>query len=108
MNPEAPTDWKLMAKRLSFTNDDLTSWATHEDPCMGVLTEWFATHKSSEATRAVYIVLKEMNREDAAEIVAEALKAAGKLINVYIRHSLSAFYFCISLLFDAETHCFIP
>ena len=78
MNPEAPTDWKLMAKRLSFTNDDLTSWATHEDPCMGVLTEWFATHKSSEATRAVYIVLKEMNREDAVEIVTDALEMAGK------------------------------
>ena len=81
MNKEGSADWKLMAQRLDYSDDDVTSWATHEDPCMGVLTEWFATHKSSEATRAVYIVLKEMNRDDAVEIVAEALKAAGKTIN---------------------------
>lgn len=78
LNVESPADWRLFAKRLGYTNDDLRSWASHDSPCMTVLVEWFATHKSSEATRAVYVVLKEMNRDDAAKFVAQAIEAAGK------------------------------
>ena len=77
MNPEALTDWRLLSKRLGYSNDDLRAWAGHDNPCLTMLSEWFATHISSEATRAVYIVLKEMNREDAAKIVAEAMESAG-------------------------------
>lgn len=78
LNPEALTDWRLLSKRLGYTNDDLKAWAGHENPCLTMLSEWYATHISSEATRAVYIVLKEMNREDAAGVVADAMENAGK------------------------------
>lgn len=49
---------------------------------MSALVEWFATHKSSEATRAVYIVLKEMNRNDSAKTVAAAMEAAGQWMKI--------------------------
>jgi hypothetical protein len=39
--------------------------------------EWFATHKTREATYAIQKNLEEMNRIDAAEIVERALAMAG-------------------------------
>lgn len=80
LDPESNTDWRLLAKRLSYSNDDLKAWAAHHSPCMSMLVEWFATHNSSEATRAVYIVLKDMGRDDAATVVADAMKAAGEFL----------------------------
>ena len=44
-----------------------------------MLDEWFATHKTKDATFAVLKALQEINREDAAMIVENALKNVGKL-----------------------------
>jgi len=41
--------------------------------------EWFATHKTREATYGVPKTLVEMDRKDAAVIVDKALDAVGKL-----------------------------
>lgn len=79
LNPEADHDWRLLASRLGYTPDDIRGWATQSDPCMAVLSEWYATHKTREATFAVLQTLKEMNRLDAAAIVEEALKSVRKL-----------------------------
>ena len=77
MNPEAETDWRLLASRLGYTNDDIRGWATQHDPCMALLSEWYATHKTSEASYGVLNALTEMNRMDAAAIVENAMKQAG-------------------------------
>nr|KAG5709883.1 hypothetical protein BaRGS_029925 [Batillaria attramentaria] len=46
------------------------------DPCMAMLNEWYATHKTREATHAVLAALQDMSREDAAIIVENAMKNA--------------------------------
>ena len=61
--------------------DDIRNWATKTDPCMSLLDEWFATHKTREATHAVLNNLLEMNRSDAALYVENALKATGELFD---------------------------
>ena len=45
---------------------------------MSMLDEWFSSQKTREATHAVLTNLQEMNRDDAATIVKEALEAVGK------------------------------
>ena len=75
MNSEREHDWRLLSSRLGYTNDDIRNWATQPDPCLSLLDEWFATHKTREATFAVLKSLQEMNRTDAAMIVENALKA---------------------------------
>ncbi|XP_033750085.1 uncharacterized protein LOC117334516 [Pecten maximus] len=75
MNPTTEHDWRLLAQRLAYTPDDIKGWATQHDPCMGLLSEWYATHKTIEATHAVLTALQEMNRMDAAAIVENAMKA---------------------------------
>ena len=80
LNPEAGHDWKLLAQRLGYSNDDIRNWATQPDPCMSLLDEWFATHKTREATHAVLKTLQEINRVDAATIVEKALKAVGEAL----------------------------
>ena len=77
LNPEAEHDWRLLAGRLGYTNDDIRNWATQPDPCLSLLDEWFATHKTREATFAVLKALQEMNRIDAATFVEDALKDVG-------------------------------
>lgn len=77
MNPEAPNDWRLLASRLGYKNEDIRAWAQQHDPCMALLSEWYATHKASEATKGLMASLQEMNREDALIIVENAMKAAG-------------------------------
>ncbi|MCP6134264.1 hypothetical protein NL393_34330, partial [Klebsiella pneumoniae] len=57
---------------------------TQHNPCMSLLSEWYATHKTSEATKAVLKNLEEMNRLDAAEIVGRAMQAVGKDISSYM------------------------
>ena len=78
MNVAAEHDWRLLAQRLAYSNDDIRNWATQPDPCLSLLDEWFATHKTREATFGVLKALQEMNRADAAMIVENALKAAGE------------------------------
>ncbi|XP_056022602.1 uncharacterized protein LOC125652678 isoform X2 [Ostrea edulis] len=76
MNPESEHDWRLLASRLGYSPDDIRGWATQSDPCMALLSEWYATHKTFEASRGVLNILQEMNRLDAAVIVENAMKAA--------------------------------
>ena len=78
MNVADEHDWRLLAQRLAYSNDDIRNWATQPDPCLSLLDEWFATHKTREATFGVLKALQEMNRADAAMIVENALKAAGE------------------------------
>ncbi|CAD5120087.1 DgyrCDS8667 [Dimorphilus gyrociliatus] len=73
MNDQTDHDWRLLAMKLNYTNDDIRNWATQPDPCLSMFDEWFATHKTREATNAILTNLKEMNRLDAAEIVESAL-----------------------------------
>ncbi|XP_021368570.1 uncharacterized protein LOC110460155 [Mizuhopecten yessoensis] len=75
MNPQSDHDWRLLAKRLAYTPDDIKGWATQHDPCMGLLSEWYATHKTIEATHAVLVALQEIDRMDGAAIVENAMKA---------------------------------
>ena len=77
MNPESEHDWRLLASRLGYSPDDIRGWATQSDPCMALLSEWYATHKTFEASKGVLNILQEMNRLDAAIIVENAMKAAG-------------------------------
>ena len=88
MNPEAEADWRLLASRLGYSNDDIRAWASQHDPCMALLSEWYATHRTSEANYGVLTALVEMNRMDGAAIVENAMKMAGK-----------NFAYCLSLLF---------
>ncbi|CAG2243082.1 unnamed protein product [Mytilus edulis] len=75
MNPQTEHDWRLLAQRLGYGNDDIRAWASQHDPCMAVLSEWYATHKTREANYAVLTALQEMNRMDGAAIVENAMKA---------------------------------
>ena len=78
MNPETEADWRLLASRLGYTNDDIRAWASQHDPCMALLSEWYATHRTSEANYGVLTALVEMNRIDGAAIVENAMKMTGK------------------------------
>ena len=76
----APTDhdWRLLSSRLGYSNDDIRHWSTQPDPCLSMLDEWFATQRTREATLGVLRQLEEMHRQDAALIVENALKQAGR------------------------------
>jgi hypothetical protein len=78
LNVESTCDWRLLATRLGYNNNDIRGWATQHDPTMAVLSEWYATHKTSEATHAVIKALDEMNRPDAVKVIHEAKTAAGR------------------------------
>ncbi|KAK3097094.1 hypothetical protein FSP39_006291 [Pinctada imbricata] len=80
MNPESDHDWRLLSSRLGYSADDIRGWATQSDPCMAMLSEWYATHKTVEATHGVLVALQEMNREDAAVIVENAMKAVEGIV----------------------------
>ncbi|XP_052101979.1 uncharacterized protein LOC127735734 [Mytilus californianus] len=80
MNPSAEHDWRLLAQRLGYSNDDIRAWASQHDPCMAVLSEWYATHKTREANYAVLTALQEMNRMDGAAIVENAMKAVADVV----------------------------
>ncbi|KAL3867356.1 hypothetical protein ACJMK2_044565 [Sinanodonta woodiana] len=80
MNPTADTDWRLLANRLGYNADDIRGWATQNDPCMALLSEWYSTHKTSEATHGVLTALQEMNRLDVAIIVENAMKMAEDVV----------------------------
>ncbi|XP_050401057.2 uncharacterized protein LOC126817928 [Patella vulgata] len=80
MNPQADCDWRLLSSRLGYSNDDIRAWAQQSDPCMAMLNEWYATHKTSEASYGVLIALQEMDRMDAAIIVENAMKAAEQVV----------------------------
>ena len=77
MNPTTENDWRLLASRLGYNNDDIRGWATQHDPCMALLSEWYATHKTSEANYGVLTALTEMNRMDGVAIVENAMKVVG-------------------------------
>ena len=89
LNDNSDSDWRLLAQRLGYSNKDIRAWATQADPCMAVLSEWYATHKGSEATHGVLKALEEINRTDAAGIVKEALEQAGKENYMHILLSLT-------------------
>ena len=79
MNPTTENDWRLLASRLGYSKSDIRAWAQQHDPCMTVLSEWYATHKNNEANYGVLTALAEMNRMDGVAIVENAMKAAGRL-----------------------------
>ncbi|XP_060072233.1 uncharacterized protein LOC132552106 [Ylistrum balloti] len=87
MNPKTEHDWRLLAQRLGYTPQDIKGWATQHDPCMGLLSEWYATHKTIEATRAILNILQEMNRLDAAAIVENAMKAVEGVVEEEIDYA---------------------
>ena len=78
LNPEADHDWRLLASRLGYSHDDIRNWATQPDPCLSMLDEWFATHRTREATYGVLKTLVEMDRTDASVIVDKALQSVGQ------------------------------
>ncbi|WAR00448.1 hypothetical protein MAR_024820 [Mya arenaria] len=39
MNPKSSNDWRLLASRLGYKNDDIRAWSQHHDPCMGLLKD---------------------------------------------------------------------
>ncbi|ELU16910.1 hypothetical protein CAPTEDRAFT_195141 [Capitella teleta] len=80
INEEGDGDWRLLSKRLGYTNDDIRNWATQPNPALSMFDEWFATHKTREATHAIQKNLEEMNRIDAAEIVERALAMAENVV----------------------------
>ncbi|XP_060078187.1 uncharacterized protein LOC132557685 [Ylistrum balloti] len=80
MNPKSDHDWRLLAQRLGYSLNDIKAWATHSDPCMAVLSEWYTTHKTAEATHAVLNILQDMNRLDAVVIVENAMKAVEDVV----------------------------
>ncbi|XP_033738373.1 uncharacterized protein LOC117325949 isoform X2 [Pecten maximus] len=80
MNPKSDHDWRLLAQRLGYSPKDIKAWATQNDPCMALLSEWYATNKTSEATHAVLTTLQEMNRQDAAIIVENAMKVVDDVV----------------------------
>jgi len=82
MNVDSERDWRLLASRLGYSNDDIRNWATQPDPCLSMLDEWFATHRTREATYGVLKMLVEMDRTDASAIVDKALDAVGQLLGV--------------------------
>ena len=77
MNPSTEKDWRLLASRLGYSKADIRAWAQQHDPCMALLSEWYATHKTSEANYGVLTALTEMNRTDGMIIVENAMKASG-------------------------------
>lgn len=80
MNMESDKDWRLLALRLNYTVEDVRNWATQPDPCLSLLDEWFATHKTKEATFAILKTLKDIDRLDAAEIVETALTSVKDVV----------------------------
>ena len=79
LGPESDRDWRLLVSRLGYTWEDVRAWATQPEPCLSMLDEWFATHSTREATRAVLKTLTEMNRVDAAAVIERALKSVGEV-----------------------------
>ncbi|XP_025077777.1 uncharacterized protein LOC112554278 isoform X2 [Pomacea canaliculata] len=80
LNPDTKHDWRLLGRRLGYNNDDMRGWAQQADPCMAMLNEWYATHKTRDATFAVLTALQDMSREDAAAIVENAMKNAEAVV----------------------------
>ncbi|OWF40847.1 hypothetical protein KP79_PYT09249 [Mizuhopecten yessoensis] len=80
MNPKSEHDWRLLAQRLGYTPKEIKAWATQNDPCMALLSEWYATHKTVEASHAVLTILQEMNRLDAVIILENAMKAVEDVV----------------------------
>ena len=78
LNVSGERDWRLLASRLGYSPDDIRNWATQPDPCLSMFDEWFATHKTREATYGVLKTLVEMDRTDAAVIVEKALDDVGQ------------------------------
>ena len=80
LNPVSEHDWRLLASRLGYSDEDLLNWATQPDPCLSMFDEWFATHKTREATYGILKTLVEMDRTDASSIVEKALEQVGKIV----------------------------
>ena len=70
----------LLIKHIYSITDDIRNWATQPDPCLSLLDEWFATHKTREGTYAVMKMLVEINQREAAEIVEKALQDVENII----------------------------
>ena len=96
MNPESDHDWRLLASRLGYDNEDIKAWAQQSDPCMTLLSEWYATHRTKEANHAVFTALIEMNRLDGATIMENAMKAVGEkyIVNNDFRMKTRTSSFC--------------
>ena len=81
LNPESPNDWRILAGKLGHSEEDISLWSGLSDPCKFLLDEWFINHKTLQATKDVLEKLREMKRNDAADIVEKALKAVGMSLN---------------------------
>ncbi|CAF4268347.1 unnamed protein product [Rotaria sp. Silwood2] len=80
LNVKVDNDWCLLGKRFGYSASELRHWSMQVDPCMTLLNEWFMTHKTDEATYGLVKMLEEIDRQDAAKIIREAVAAAGELI----------------------------
>ncbi|CAF3843939.1 unnamed protein product [Rotaria sordida] len=80
LNVKADNDWRLLGKRFGYSASELRHWSMQTDPSMTLLNEWFMTHKTDEATYGLVKMLEEIDRQDVAKIIREAVIAAGELI----------------------------
>ncbi|XP_077997674.1 uncharacterized protein LOC144450813 [Glandiceps talaboti] len=80
LNVEDDHDWRFLAIRLGYTSEDIRNWATAHDPTMSLLSEWYTTHKSTDATYAILTSLKDIGRNHCVDIIKRALKAADEML----------------------------
>lgn len=80
LNRRSDNDWRLLGKRFGYSTSEIRHWSMQSDPSMSLLNEWFMTHKSDEATYGLVKMLTEIDRQDALQIIREAVAAAGELI----------------------------
>ena len=80
LNQRANNDWRLLGKRFGYSSNELKHWAMQPDPCMALLNEWYMTHKTDEATYGLIKMLKDIDRNDAEDIIQQAIVATGEII----------------------------
>ncbi|ELU07727.1 hypothetical protein CAPTEDRAFT_199536 [Capitella teleta] len=81
LNKPSDADWRLLAQRLGYCNNDIRAWACQADPCMAVLSEWYANHKAREATFGIMKALEEMDSGEALKIVKKAAEEAENVVS---------------------------
>ena len=79
MSPAADNDWKVLAKELEYTNDDIRVWAAYDDPCMALLAEFYNNvYNTREGNQRILTALINMERHDAALVMENAMKNIGE------------------------------
>ncbi len=74
-NPKSPYNWILVAKRLNFTENDITGWLSQADPCLSMFQEWFLVNKTSDAIAGLLKVFKELNNTECVNIIETNMKS---------------------------------